>query len=273
MRKFVVVAVLGGVLGVAQADERNPLSTRFIVDAGWFFVSTDTRLRVNGETSDTVGSDVNFDDTFGVGDIDRFRGEVAWRFADRHVVRAMYFQNNRSGTRTLDEDVTFRGETFPLNASVTAVSELSIAQLSYDYAFLHKPTYEVAAGIGIHYIDMAFKLSGEITAPGGTITGTRQASATTGAPLPVVGLRALWRFAPRWYLTGQAQYFHLDFDPYEGSLIDLKASLVWQFTDHVGAGVAYNDFAFRVDVDNESRFNGQLRWDYGGAVAFVSVMF
>jgi hypothetical protein len=273
MRKLVVVAVLGGVLGVAEADELDPLSSTFVVDIGWFFVSTDTRLSVNGETSDTTGSDVDFDDTFAVGDLDRFRGEAAWRFADRHVVRAMYFQNNRSGTRTLDRNVTFRGQTYPVNASVTATSELSIAQLSYDYAFMHKPTYEVAAGIGIHYIDIAFGLDGEIAASGAALAGSREARATTAAPLPVVGLRALWRFAPDWYLTGQAQYFHLNFEPFEGSLLDLKASVVWQFAEHVGVGVAYNDFGFRVDVDNENRFNGQLRWDYGGAIAFVSVIF
>jgi hypothetical protein len=185
----------------------------------------------------------------------------------------MYFQNKRSDTRMLEEDISFRGQTYPVNASLTASSELSIAQLSYDYAFLRRPTYEIAAGLGIHYIDMAFTLDGEISAPGGAVSGSREASASTGAPLPVVGLRALWRFAPSWYLTGQVQYFQLDFEPFEGRLIDLKASVVWQFSDHVGAGVAYNDFGFNVDVDNEKRFNGELRWDYGGAIAFVSVMF
>lgn len=273
MRKLAAVAVLGGMLGVAHAEERNPLDARFIVDAGWFLMSTDMRVRVDGETADVVGSDVDFDDTFGIGDLDRFRGEAAWRMADRHVLRAMYFQNNRSATRTLDRDVSFDGETFPLNASVAAASELAIAQLSYDYAFLHTPTYEVAAGIGVHYVDMALRLDGEITAPGGTITGTRGADATTSAPLPVVGLRGLWRFASSWYLTGQIQYFYVEIDPYEGSLIDLKASLVWQFADHVGAGIAYNDFGFRFDVEDEGSFNGRVRWDYGGAIAFVSVMF
>lgn len=273
MRTLAAVAVLGGMLGVAHAEERNPLEARFIADAGWFLVSTDTRVRVDGETSDAVGSDINFDDTFGIGDFDRFRGEVAWRMAARHVLRAMYFKNDRSATRTLERDVSFDGETFPANASVAAASELSIVQLSYDYAFVRKPTYEIAAGIGVHYVDMAFRLDAEIIAPEGTISGMRAADATTGAPLPVVGVRALWRFAPNWYVTGQAQYFHLKFDPYEGSLIDLKASLVWQFSDHVGCGLGYDDFGFRFDVEDEGRFNGRLRWDYGGATAFVSVMF
>jgi hypothetical protein len=273
MRKLVLLSVLGGMLSVANADERNPLSTGFIIDAGWFLISTDTRVRVNGDTSDATGSDVDFDDTFGIGDLDRFRGEVSWRFADRHTVRGMYFQNNRSGTRTLDDEIEFRGETFPVSASVTATSELSIAQLSYDYAFRRRPTYEVAAGLGIHYIDIGFGLDAEVSTPGTQLSGRREASASTGAPLPVVGLRGLWRFAPTWYLTGSVQYFHLDFDPFEGSLVDLKASVVWQFSDRVGVGVAYNDFGFRVDVDNEKRFNGQLRWDYGGAIAFLSVMF
>jgi hypothetical protein len=83
----------------------------------------------------------------------------------------------------------------------------------------------------------------------------------------------VWNFAPNFYVSGRAQYFYIEVDPYSGSLVDLEASVVWQFTDHVGIGVAYNDFGFRFDIDDEDRFNGRLRWDYGGAIAFVSVMF
>jgi hypothetical protein len=262
-------------LGSAQADERNPLEAKFIVDAGWFLMSTDMRVRVDGETSDELGSDVDFDDTFGIGDFDRFRAEGSWRIAPRHIVRAMYFQNNRSGTRTIEQDIDFQGATYPVGATVNAGSELTVAQLSYEYAFLRRENYELAGGIGVHYVDLGLTLDATVTSQGGTASRSIDGDASTQAPLPVLGLRWTWRLPYNFYVSAQAQYFYLEFDPYSGSLIDLKANVVWQMTDHVGIGVGYNDFGFRFDIEDEGErdFNGRLRWDYGGAMAFATFMF
>ncbi|MFL6578426.1 MAG: hypothetical protein ACJ8MR_17510 [Povalibacter sp.] len=277
MRYPILIAALCSLFSVANAednaDARNPLEAKVIVDAGWFLMSTDMRVRVDGENTSEQGSDVKFDDTFGIGDFDRFRADVMWRFSSRHSIRAMYFQNNRSASKSITRDVTFRDETFPVGATVNAQSDLTIAQLSYDYAFVRRPTYEIAGGIGVHYVDMKLGLNATVTAQGATGTRTLDQSATTSAPLPVLGLRGIWKLPHNLYLTGQAQYFYVQLDPYEGSLLDLKASFVWQLSDHVGVGVAYDDFAFRFDITDRPKFDGSLRWDYGGTVAFVSVMF
>lgn len=259
--------------GTVSADERNPLESKFIVDAGWFFMSTDMRVRVDGETTSNVGSDVDYDDTFGIGDFDRFRADGSWRIAPRHLVRAMYFQNNRRASRSLERDVSFGDETFPIGVTVNARSELTVAQLSYEYAFLRRDNYELAGGIGVHYLDMGLGLDATVAAQGGTASRSLDESAATEAPLPVLGLRGLWRLPHNFYVSAQVQYFYVQFDPYSGSLIDLKASLVWQFSDHVGIGIAYNDFGFRFDIEDERDFDGRLRWDYGGAIAFATFMF
>ena len=48
---------------------------------------------------------------------------------------------------------------------------------------------------------------------------------------------------------------------------------MWQATDRLGIGVGYNDFGFRFDIDDEGDFSGRVRWDYDGALAFVTFMF
>jgi hypothetical protein len=275
MRECAIAIVLLGcsTLGTASADERNPLAAKFIVDAGYFFMSTDMRVRVDGETTASVGSDVDYDDTFGIGDFDRFRAEASWRIAPRHLLRAMYFQNNRSASRSVERDISFGDETFPLGATVNARSELTVAQLSYEYAFLRRDNYELAGGIGVHYVDMGLGLDATLVAQGGTASRSLDENAATQAPLPVLGLRGLWRLPHDFYITAQVQYFYLQFDPYSGSLINLKASVVWQLADHVGIGIGYNDFGFRFDIDDAHDFDGRLRWDYGGAIAFATFMF
>jgi len=37
-------------------------------------------------------------------------------------------------------------------------------------------------------------------------------------------------------------------------------------------GLGYNDFRFRFDLDKQL-FDGRLRWNYGGAMAFASLAF
>jgi len=279
MRRIAAALAACLMLGVAHAAEetsaaeRNPLDSRFIVDVGYFFLSTDTRVRVDGETSDQVGSDINFDDTFGVGDFDRFRVDGLWRISPRHLIRAMYFQNNRHATRSIERDVTFQDETFPVGATVDARSELTVAQLSYEYAFLRRENYELAGGIGIHYLDLGLSLDATIAAQGNQVSRRADASASTQAPLPVLGLRWFWRLPHNFYVGAQAQYFYIEFDPYKGSLTDLKATVVWQATDHFGVGVGYNDFRFSFDISDNGAFDGRLRWNYGGAMAFATFMF
>ncbi len=273
MRTLIIVLLACCGTTLANAEERDPLSSRFVVQTGWFLMSTDMRVRVDGETTDTTGSDVNFDDTFGIGDFDRFRVDASWRIAPRHILRAMYFQNNRHASRTLNRDVEFQDETYPVGVTVNANSEATIAQLSYEYAFLKRDNYELAGGIGLHYVDLGLALDATVTAGQGSATRELHGNATTQAPLPVLGLRGLWRLPHNFYVSADVQYFYLDMDPYKGSLFDLKASLVWQFTDHVGLGVAYNDFGFRFDIDDRGDFDGRLRWDYGGAILFANFMF
>ena len=279
MRRIAAALAACLMLGVAHAAEetsaaeRNPLDSRFIVDVGYFFLSTDTQVRVDGETSDQVGSDVNFDDTFGVGDFDRFRVDGLWRIAPRHLIRAMYFQNNRNATRSIERDVNFQDETFPVGATVDAHTELTVAQLSYEYAFLRRENYELAGGIGIHYLDLGLSLDATLSAQGNQASRRADASASTQAPLPVLGLRWFWRLPHNFYVAAQAQYFYIEFDPYKGSLTDLKATVVWQATDHFGVGVGYNDFRFSFDISDNGAFDGRLRWNYGGAMAFATFMF
>lgn len=273
MRRLIFSMAMCSMAATAQAAEADPLDARFVVDVGWFFMSTDMRVRVDGETQDTTGDDVDFDDTFGIGDFDRFRADVMWRIADRHALKFMYFENNRDATRTATRDVTFQGETFPVGAMVNAHSDVTVAQLGYEYAFMKRDTYELAAGIGIHYVDLGLGLDATVTAQGSTATRNLNREATTQAPLPVVGLRGTWSLPHNFFVSGQVQYFYLEFDPYSGSLLDLKASVGWQMTDHVGIGLAYNDFGFRFDIDDRGDFDGRLRWDYGGAIAYFTLIF
>ncbi|HEY6125482.1 MAG TPA: hypothetical protein VIV63_12590 [Steroidobacteraceae bacterium] len=267
-----MTAVLFGIAGATVAQEgRNPLNATAVVDMGGFFLSTDIQVRLDGEGG-RVGDTIDFDDTFGLDRFERFRVDGLWRIKGKHSIRGTYFKNNRSSTNELDRDINFGDETYPVGATTTARWELEVMQLSYDYAFKRTDKYELAAGIGVHVLDARLALDATVTGAGGSFSTELSESGSTDAPLPVLGLRGIWALPHNFYFTAQAQYFYVDYNEYNGSLSDLKATIVWQATPRFGVGLGYNDFRFRFDLE-KNLFSGRLRWNYGGAMAFASVTF
>jgi hypothetical protein len=253
---------------VAHAEAGDPLTDRFSLSLGGFLLDTSTQLRVDGVSGN--GTDFDAERTLGLGDSDRVRVDGYWRFANRHRLRVLYFDTNRSATRTIDTELRVGDTAFPLNAEIRSAFDTQVAELAYEYAFLKRDTFEVAGTIGIH--DLRFKLDLSATRTGSGEQLSLERTAQANGPLPVVGLRGTWRLSKRFYLDGQAQFFRISLDPYDGRLEDYTASVVWQAIKHVGVGVGYNEFVTRVDVSDD-QFDGRLRWRYGGVRVFVTASF
>jgi hypothetical protein len=255
----------------AFADEApNLLTDSFSLGLGTFIVGTDTKVRLDGNTGG--GDQVDWENTFGGGDVTRFRLDGSWRFADRHQLRFLWFSAGRSDQATLEEDIEWGGEIFPVTAKVKGEFNFDIYELAYEYAFLRRDSYELTGTIGLHYTELSLALSAKASASGGTLTGDIREEGSVGAPLPVIGLRGLWSLPHNLWLNATAQYFALSIDEYDGSLQDYKLMLTWQPKKWLGLGIGYNRFAVDVDVD-KTDFAGSLDWSYDGPMIQYSAVF
>lgn len=159
-----------------------------------------------------------------------------------------------------------------MGAQVTAGLGFEVIEAAYEYAFVTTPRAEVSGSIGLHYTTLEARISAVVTAGGAGATRTVGGPRSVAAPLPVVGVRGMWRLAETVYLDAQAQYFSLAIDDIKGSLYNYRAALVWQPTRRIGVGLGYD--AFGVDVDlRQDDFRGKVDWIYRGPQAFVSVAF
>jgi hypothetical protein len=241
---------------LAAAEAGNPLTDRFSLSLGTFLLDTNTQLRVDG--------------TGGRGtEIDSFRIDGYWRFKERHKLRILYFDNSRKNTRTIDRDITIRDQVFPVNAEVSTHFSTSVGELAYEYAFWRREHYEIAGTFGLH--NLQFKLGLAAAQTGGGTANLDQTAKADG-PLPVIGLRGIWRLGEQWTFDAQAQFFRIKINPYDGRLSDYTASFIWMPLTHVGIGAGYNEFVTRLDVSAD-QFNGNMRWRYGGARIFVTASF
>jgi hypothetical protein len=246
------------------------LNEPFNVALGSFILSSDTQVRVDGSTG--RGSNVDWEQTFGGGDVTRFRIDGYWRFGDRHKVRALWFRSSRTRSTDLDEDIVWNDDVFPVNAHVEGKVSFDIYELAYEYAFVRRDTYEVSGTIGLHYTEFSTGLSARASESGGTLDVDLENSASVAAPLPVIGIRTMWALPHDFWLDASAQFFALSIDDYDGNVQDYRIAVFWQPHTWLGIGAGYNQFTIDVDV-NKDRFEGQLDWQYRGPMLFYSAAF
>jgi hypothetical protein len=268
--RALLAALALGPMAAGAEDAPNLLTNPFYVALGTYIVETDTDVTLNGSSGE--GTRVDWENTFGSGEVTRFRLDGQWRFADRHKARFMWFDSSRDNSRTLEEEIDWGDETFPVSARTRAEFSFAVYELAYEYAFLRRDNYEVSASFGLHYTELELTLSAKAETSGGALEADIKESGDVGAPLPVIGLRGLWALPYDLWIDAQAQYFALSIDEYDGSLTDLRLMLNWQPKTWLGIGIGYNQFSVDVDVEKNS-FDGSLDWTYEGPMLFYSASF
>jgi hypothetical protein len=259
--------LLAAVAPAVHAEAGDPLSDRFNVQLGGFLLSTETTLRVDGEFE--RGTEIDSERDLGLKDSDRFRIDAYWRIAPKHKIRLMYIDTSNEADKTLERTIEFQDTEYLVGLDVHAKTETQVTELAYEYTFLKRDTYDLSGSFGIHNLKFQTSLGGELN---GNPLPSLQNTAEANGPLPVLGLHGVWRFNDQFYIDAMVQYFSISFDQYDGSVTDLTASAVWQFSKHVGVGAGWNNFITKVDVDGGD-FHGALRWKYGGARIFLTASF
>jgi len=262
--------LLLGTGAAVAADKPQPLDDAFNLSLGTFILSSDTKVRLDGKAGE--GTELDWEDTFGVGDATRFRVDGHWRFADRHKLRFLWFNNSNTRSKVLERDIEWGGEVFPVSAKVKSDFQFDVYELAYEYSFLRRDTYEISGSIGLHYTDLSLALSAKAETSGGTLEGDIRREGSVGAPLPVIGLRGMWVLPHDFVVDASAQFFALSIDQYDGDLTDYKVVLTWQPKKWLGIGIGYNQFGVNVDID-DSKFKGSLDWSYRGPMIHYSASF
>lgn len=270
---------MAGAMDPAHAQSPTPAEAALLdtwsLKIGAFIMNSDLRASLNGEPVDNP--EVDFGQTFGnVVDAARVRGDVLWRITPAHHLRFMYFNNTVSRSKVIDKPIEWGEYTFDVGGKIDYGNRIKIFELAYEYAFLRRPSYELAASVGVHSTELNLQLSGAasiVDANGNTsnvAAATKQSRLLT--PLPVVGLSGNWAAAPDWTIDAQAQYFRLESSGYEGYWSDLRLGSTWWFGPKIGAGLAYNRFAKRITVERPS-FDGRVRFTYSGLQAYLTGSF
>lgn len=218
---------------------------QFIVRLGFYFPNHNTfaRLQPSG-LPEIPGFDLETDTAFPDSTTD-FRAEVGFKLGRRHKLRVGYVDMNRDTSTTLDAEIEWGDETFPVSAEINGTWDTRVLKFDYRYALIKSDRVDFGLGLGVFLmrISSGFGLAGqeEIVAE----------DVRKSAPLPMLGGDIEWLLADRWLLRGGAQYLGISIDDtVDGSWLEARASIEFNASRNFGLGAGW----LLADIDVAAQF-------------------
>lgn len=262
------MAVLGIFLsGMAVGQEANwtvhpALQDRWSFDVGAYVADVKSSGSLNSTTG--LGTSISFEDDLGMKDqktMGSFLGRV--RLGEKWRIEGEYFSLNRSGSRAINRDISWGDNNYTIGTVVGSEFNSDIFRLSLGYSFIKNSNAELGVALGAHVTDFSTSLSA------GSL-GKKEGD--TLAPLPTIGLYGAYAFTPRWLLSGRVDVFSLDYDEYDGSLVNLTAGVDYRVSRHFGVGLGYRYVDYDVNM-TKSRFNGNISYQFSGPTLYATTSF
>lgn len=219
----------------------------------------DTTMRVTGDSG--LGALLDLEDLLGLDeDQSVFRADTFYRFSPRHRLNLSYYDIDRDGDKTIEEDLVIGDVTFPAGSGVATQFDTTILKLSYQYNFVTDLRTAIGASIGLH--TMKFDTRFE------TQSGTFEESFKATAPLPVLGLHAEYALSPKWKLLGSSEFFQIELGDFDGFLADNRLSLEHNLFKHVGWGIGFNSFTLDASVEDDN-LTADVEYAFQGLMIYL----
>ena len=256
--------------GAASADDYlSPTNERVRLSIGVTRVSTDTDLRLDSSAGLT-GNAVNLENQFGLsGSNWQPKFQVMVRAGKRHRLRFDYFGLDRTGHTTLGlqaQPIVLKDVVFQAGDPIATTMNMRTLGLSYEYSFIHRERFELAAVLGINDTDISLRARVQTQ-----FRHVDQLDDKAG-PLPTLGLDTTWVLSKRFYVDARVQYLKASIDHVDGLLSFYEASAQYRLRPNVAFALGYQ--AIKAYFDSRQPSNaGFFNFNTKGPELFVRVGF
>ena len=225
-----------------------------------------TTLQLNGPGVN--GSNINLENGGLPKTLSSFDASATWRFLSRNRMDVLYFNAKRSGSRTVDREITIDGTTIPVNSTLTVGSKSQFVLADYRYSFVKTDEIELAGLLGFYGGNFKYQLS----ATGSGQDSLLNTTTSTTVPLPLIGLTLDWYINPRWKISANAEGVKAQIGDVDGSAFVGGVATEYMLVRNFGLGLAYMYSDVNADVTKNS-FNGNLGWKVNSVTAYAQFKF
>jgi hypothetical protein len=235
MTRYGLFALLLALLaGTAQGEDYlSPTEERVRLSLGVVHLDSNTDVQIDSSTG-VAGTPVNGERDFGLDKADfEAKFQIMLRVGERNRVRFDYFSLDRTGYRTIDEDIRFRNVELMRGDPVDSNLSIDVLSITYGYSFIHSEKFELAATLGINVTDISTRAR--------VNTATRQVDQTEdeAGPFPTIGLDGTYVISKRFYVDGRVQYFRADVAHLDGSLGLYELDALYRLRPNISFGLGY----------------------------------
>ena len=217
-----------------------------MIRLGGFLVRNfDTVIRVDSKTG-PVGTFIKLDDNLGVEDATNvLRIDGYYRFGFKHRVDFFWFRTNRSGTKILEKEFNFNGETFLVGDVINTNVDTNLFKASYTYSLYRVPELELGVSVGLHYVSHDMEIN--------SISSFVSEDESFELPMPVAGFFFDYALMKKLSLQVQSETFLVNYNEIRGSMTDFNIGLEYRTSDNYAFGLAINRSVLDVEKDEEKR--------------------
>ena len=265
--KVMIALALALSATMAHADDYlSPTAERVRLTLGVVRTSDQTDMQIDSSTG-VVGTPVSAEDQFGLPASEYIpKFQVMVRVEDRHRLRLDYFDLDRTGSATITEPIIFRDVVFQPGDPVHTTLSMSTLSLTYEYSFLHREKYELAATIGISDTDISARAQVQ------TATRHVDQSEDQAGPFPTAGLDGTYVLSKRFYLDARGEFMKVKADDLDGSLLYYEFDAVYRLRPNISFALGYDAVQARLTSPQTSQA-GYFNFNSKGPEFFVRVAF
>jgi len=242
----------------AAAAQTDYLWPRFGVDLGAYDISTTDEIRIDGEI-ELIGRPIDLSADIGLPDSKTLlSGKLDWAFAERHSLEFGYWSLDRSGSRALAREIEIGGYVFPIGAEATVELETTTLAAAYTYWFVRHDNFGVGGNLGLVYLGIDAKASATVELLEEDTTVTRDASANTDLPVPVIGFSVKGRPWERLVLYARGSFLpSVTVGDYSGEAGVYSLGADFYFWGPLAVGASFDGSYYNADVEAND-WNGSV---------------
>jgi hypothetical protein len=267
IKNGMAVLTLALIATLAHADDyMSPVDERVRLSLGFMHVTSTTDIRLDS-TAGVPGTQINAEHVLGLDGSDfepKFQAMV--RVGERHRLRFDYFTLDRTGSATVGAPIVFKDVVLQTGDPVQTNLSLRSLGINYEYSFIHREKFELAASVGLNDTDLS--------AQARVSTQTRHVDQKEdqAGPLPTIGLDSTYVLSKRFYLDARAQYFRLAVDHLDGSLGFYEFAGLYRLRPNISFAAGYT-MAKATLNSRQPRTSGHFDFDSKGPEFFVRIAF
>ena len=249
---MLTLASVAGLLAanlVYADDYLSPTNERVRLSLGVMRVSNTTDLQLDSSAG-LPGTSLNAENDLGLDRSDfepKFQAMV--RVGERHRLRFDYFTLDRTGQTTITgAPIVVRDVVLQTGDPVQTTMSLRSLGISYEYSFIHRERFELAAAFGINDTDLSARAR--------VATEFRHVNQMEdqAGPIPTFGLDSTYVVSKRFYFDARAQYFKLAVDHIDGTVSFYEAAALYRFRPNISFALGYT--GARADVNSRQATTG-----------------